>query len=143
MYSSVVSSKDEKENIKAWLKQIKKDRFWLAEQCGVHKRTVDSWFFKKSEIPAKALLTIYDLMSKEGETALDMDDFGVISIELDDDQYQIIKAAADRLGVDINTYCVEVINYCVSTEERRMNTVKTLKEMVKKQNQKDPLSSDE
>lgn len=138
-----MSSKDEKENIKAWLKQIKKDRFWLAEQCGVHKRTVDSWFFKKSEIPAKALLTIYDLMSKEGETALDMDDFGVISIELDDDQYQIIKAAADRLGVDINTYCVEVINYCVSTEERRMNTVKTLKEMVKKQNQKDPLSSDE
>lgn len=138
-----MSSKDEKENIKAWLKQIKKDRFWLAEQCGVHKRTVDSWFFKKSEIPAKALLTIYDLMSKEGETALVMDDFGVISIELDDDQYQIIKAAADRLGVDINTYCVEVINYCVSTEERRMNTVKTLKEMVKKQNQKDPLSSDE
>lgn len=31
-------------NLKAWLKAIGKNREWLAEQCGVKKRTVDSWF---------------------------------------------------------------------------------------------------
>lgn len=31
------------EAIKSWLKSIKKDRAWLAGQCGVSKSTVDGW----------------------------------------------------------------------------------------------------
>lgn len=141
-----MNSKDEKENVKAWLKQIKKDRFWLAEQCGVHKRTVDSWFFKKSEIPAKALLTIYDLMTKQGysstETDRDVDDLEVISVELEDEQYQILQAAADSLGMDINTYCTKVINNFLSTEEKRMDALKFFIEMAKEQRSKGSLSSE-
>lgn len=39
------------EQIKDWLKKIEKDRFWLAEQCGVAKSTVDGWMSKKSKRP--------------------------------------------------------------------------------------------
>lgn len=33
-----------RQELKAWLKAIGKNREWLGEQCGVKKRTVDSWF---------------------------------------------------------------------------------------------------
>lgn len=54
-----------KEEIKTWLKSIEKNRQWLADQCEVDKRTVDSWFFKTSSIPAKAILIIQKLMGGE------------------------------------------------------------------------------
>lgn len=54
-----------KDDIKKWLKAIEKDRFWLAEQCGVDKRTVDSWFFKTSDIPPRAILIIQKLMKDD------------------------------------------------------------------------------
>ncbi|MCD8061921.1 MAG: hypothetical protein LUE13_06225 [Akkermansiaceae bacterium] len=107
--------KNEKENVKAWLKQIKKDRFWLADQCGVHKRTVDSWFFKKSEIPAKALLTIYDLMADQGyfssktNPIVNKSDMISLKVKLDNDLYQIIQAEAKRHDLDINTFCSDFI----------------------------------
>lgn len=54
-----------KDDIKKWLKAIGKDRFWLAEQCGVDKRTVDSWFFKTSDIPPRAILIIQKLIKDD------------------------------------------------------------------------------
>lgn len=33
-----------RQELKAWLKAIGKNREWLGKQCGVKKRTVDSWF---------------------------------------------------------------------------------------------------
>mgnify|MGYP007107646658 FL=1 len=137
MYSNTVSSKDEKENVKAWLKKIKKDRFWLAEQCGVHKRTVDSWFFKKSEIPAKALLTIYDLMFKQGylstEEELVVDESGMVTLELefDSEQYQIIKTEAERRGLDAGTYCSELIQNAFSTDEEWTRLIKFIRKIKK------------
>lgn len=137
LYSNTVSSKDEKENVKAWLKKIKKDRFWLAEQCGVHKRTVDSWFFKKSEIPAKALLTIYDLMFKQGylstEEELVVDESGMVTLELefDSEQYQIIKTEAERRGLDAGTYCSELIQNAFSTDEEWTRLIKFIRKIKK------------
>ena len=132
-----MSSKDEKENVNAWLKKIKKDRFWLAEQCGVHKRTVDSWFFKKSEIPAKALLTIYDLMFKQGhlstEEELVVDESGMVTLELefDSEQYQIIKTEAERRGLDAGTYCSELIQNAFSTDEEWTRLIKFIRKIKK------------
>lgn len=132
-----MSSKDEKENVKAWLKKIKKDRFWLAEQCGVHKRTVDSWFFKKSEIPAKALLTIYDLMFKQehlsSEEELVVDESGMVTLEVefDNEQYQIVKTEAERRGLDVGTYCSELIQNAFSTDEEWTRLIKFIRKMGK------------
>lgn len=35
-----------KDEIKAWLASIGKDRHWLAEQIGSTKGTIDQWFYK-------------------------------------------------------------------------------------------------
>ena len=142
MYSSVVSSKDEKENIKAWLKQMKKDRFWLAEQCWVHKRTVDSWFFKKSEIPAKALLTIYNLMAKQkilsSETGLVVDKSGMVTLELefDREQYEVVEAEAERRGLDVSTYCSELLKDAFSTDEGWIRFIRLIRKMEKEKDAK-------
>lgn len=56
-----------KEQVKNWMKESGTSREELAKICGVDKRTVDSWFFKKSEIPAKALIIIQSLMSETSE----------------------------------------------------------------------------
>lgn len=43
-----------KHDIKSWLRKNEIDRFWLAEQCGVNKRTVDNWLSSPRTIPLKA-----------------------------------------------------------------------------------------
>ena len=52
-----------KEDIKKWLKDIGRDRFWLAEQCKVDKRTVDSWLSSDRALPARAIILINQLMT--------------------------------------------------------------------------------
>lgn len=62
----------DKQTIKTWLKRIKKNRAWLAEQCDVSKRTVDDWLSTTRELPAKAILSIQSLMNDDalnGQTA--------------------------------------------------------------------------
>lgn len=49
-------------NIKAWLKLIKKDRAWLADQCGVSAPTVDGWLSAGRNIPEPAAKIIRQLM---------------------------------------------------------------------------------
>lgn len=48
-----------------WLKAAGHDRFWLAESCGVLKRTVDNWLSSSRAIPRKAQLIIKALMASE------------------------------------------------------------------------------
>ena len=49
----------------SWLKAAGHDRFWLAESCGVQKRTVDNWLSSSRAIPRKALLIIKSLMASK------------------------------------------------------------------------------
>lgn len=53
-------------NIIAWLKGIKKDRAWLAEQCGVSATTVNGWLSAGRNIPAPSAKIIRQLMIKGG-----------------------------------------------------------------------------
>lgn len=56
-----------KERIKQWLRAQLRSRSWLAEQCGVKKRTVDNWLSSPQAIPAKALRIIERLMSSDAD----------------------------------------------------------------------------
>lgn len=56
-----------KEEIKKWLRTIGKDRFWLAEQCKVDKRTVDSWLSTNKGVGSQALLKIQQLMGEDAQ----------------------------------------------------------------------------
>ena len=53
------------QEIICWLKAAGHDRFWLAESCGVQKRTVDNWLSSSRAIPRKAQLIIKALMASE------------------------------------------------------------------------------
>lgn len=55
-----------KEDIKQWLKDKRRDRQWLAEQCFVKKSAVDKWFEKGKEIPIAKVALIKKLMILEG-----------------------------------------------------------------------------
>lgn len=49
--------------VKSWLKSTGKNRDWLADKCGVSKRTVDCWMAASGTIPARAILVLQDLMA--------------------------------------------------------------------------------
>jgi hypothetical protein len=51
-------------HIKAWLKGIRKDRAWLADQCGVSAPTVDGWLSAGRNIPEPSAKIIRQLMIK-------------------------------------------------------------------------------
>lgn len=90
-----------KEDVKKWLKAIGKDRFWLAEQCGTTKRTVDDWLSTGRAIPAKAVLVIQQLMNGGAESS------PRLVIEFTDEEWAIIcdamKAHKETFLEFINT----------------------------------------
>lgn len=54
-----------KTRVRSWLKKsIRKDRQWLADECGVHKRTVDNWLSSKRPIPLRARKLIITKMGQ-------------------------------------------------------------------------------
>lgn len=77
-----------KEDIKKWLKAIGKDRFWLSEQCGAPKRTIDNWLAPGGDLPAKAILIIQKLMNGEADSS------PRIVIDFTDEEWSIICEAA-------------------------------------------------
>lgn len=68
-----------KQEIKAWLKAIGKNRDWLADQCNVKKVTIDKWFTEQGKIPVEKLLKIQQLMtdSSPGEAVQHGDIFEI------------------------------------------------------------------
>lgn len=53
-----------KSDIKAWMKENRKNCKWLAEQCGVSIHTVYGWMSVRREIPSKSLVRIRELMGE-------------------------------------------------------------------------------
>lgn len=113
-----------REEVKQWLKKIEKDRFWLAEQCGVTKVSVDGWF-SRNNFPSKVLLIIQQLMgadlpSKEPPYDFpDIDTLGKITVTLPDDLQDLVYSEASRLNIKANVYCSLAVEWCATTEEGR------------------------
>lgn len=62
----------EKDEVKAWLKTIGKDRYWLAEKTNAARLTIDTWLSRSRPIPKRAQALISHLMNEypfSGETA--------------------------------------------------------------------------
>ncbi|MBT9449812.1 hypothetical protein ICN84_06945 [Akkermansia glycaniphila] len=56
-----------RQKIKDWLKEIGKNRYWLAEQCNVSKKTVDSWLSSNQPVSPKVIKIIEGLMVQHGQ----------------------------------------------------------------------------
>lgn len=66
--------KTSKESIKTWLaERPERSREWLANKCGVTKRTVDNWLSSGIEIPLKAQRLLESLM-RDDEAVAKADD---------------------------------------------------------------------
>lgn len=92
---------DELEEIRRWLASIGKDRKWLAEQCGVSKRTVDGWFSrdKDRKMPKLALEFIRRIMRDNalGELRMTFDEWDEIRNAMDQSGYNRF----DEFAIDV------------------------------------------
>lgn len=77
-----------KADIKKWLKTSGKSREWLAEQCGVDKRTVDLWLSISRKVPSKAILIIQRLMAEKVSPILPQ-----VELDFTDEEWEVISAA--------------------------------------------------
>lgn len=73
-----------KEDVKKWLKSIGKDRFWLSQELGAPKRTIDNWLAPGGKLPAKAILSIQRLMNGEADSS------PRIVLDFTDDEWAVI-----------------------------------------------------
>lgn len=77
-----------KADIKKWLKASGKSREWLAEQCGVDKRTVDLWLSISRKVPSKAILIIQRLMTEKASPILPQ-----VELDFTDEEWEVISTA--------------------------------------------------
>lgn len=91
------------QEIKAWLKQTKRDRKWLADQCSVSKPTVDGWLSEnltqKRGIPRHQQNIIAGLMYKEEPVA------PMFTL----DQFAKIQQGAQAMGVGIQEFVEQAV----------------------------------
>ncbi len=123
-----------KEEIKEWLKEIGKDRFWLAIQCSTGKRAVDKWFEKKGEVPAKAILVIQQLMADTGwknpehkqEDLPNQESLGLMFVRLNADIQELVYEESCRLGLSVSAYCSLAVEYAATNSDMRDIILKML-----------------
>lgn len=92
------------ETIKSWLKHNQKDRKWLADQCGVHKQTVDGWLSANRPISAPSAKIIRGIISKGG---------GALNPRLTLEQYQQAQAAANSKNLSLEEWIAELIKSAI------------------------------
>lgn len=105
----------EKSDVKAWLKAIKRNRDWLAEECGVKKRTADNWLSSSQPISTQAtrlierLMVQYPAAGSTPETPPSAAD-NAITLTVDDATFDAWNKAATAEGKLLRQWCVDVIN---------------------------------
>lgn len=110
-----------KNDIKKWLKTIKKDREWLAKQCGLNsKQSVDNWFAATGKIPKAKLLLIQRLMAETQPPPYEIegkDNMGKLFITLNEASQDAVLAECRRLNITLSAYCSLVMEWCATTPE--------------------------
>lgn len=96
-----------KEEIKKWLKSIGQDRFWLAQQCGVEKGTVDMWLSTNRNISSKAVIKIQQLMTESQHTNTPS---ASLSVPIPPEFEARIKAEADKLRLAIDEFVMKILS---------------------------------
>lgn len=112
-----------KKEIKEWLKGIGENRFWLADQCGVAKVTIDKWLSSERDIPAKALLIIQRIMdevSKKEECGEDQEPDVIMSLDFSDEEMEVVRRFQKNFpGIDLENYLRnKVIELCAGLDKQ-------------------------
>ena len=113
-----------KEEIKDWLKGIGKDRFWLADKCGVEKVSVDGWFTSRGRVPSYALLVIQNLMKNTTEASMlsecSSDESLLSSLNFSPEEMEIVRGFQKNFpGIDLESYLrSKVIDLCTGLDKQ-------------------------
>ena len=112
-----------KKEIKEWLKNIGKDRFWLANQCRVEKVTIDKWLSSERDIPSKALLIIQNLMAEKAtvDSISDNSESSLIkSLEFSEEEMKVVRQFQKNFpGIDLESYLRnKVIELCAGLDKQ-------------------------
>ncbi len=97
------------EDIKTWLKEIGKDRAWLAEKTLVSKRTVDNWLSAGKPIVPQKMELIEKLMSGEEE----------IEFELPPDFEKQLRAMADEMHKNLEDMVSHILQITARAHQKR------------------------
>lgn len=105
----------EKSDVKAWLKAIGKNRDWLAQQCGVKKRTADNWLSSSQPISTQATRLIERLMEQYPATGNAPATYpsaaeNSITLTVNAATFDAWNRAATAEGKLLRQWCVDVIN---------------------------------
>ena len=109
----------DRDQIKNWLRASGKDRFWLAEQCGVEKVSVDGWF-SRNNFPKAQLALIQKLISETQPPPYEIegkDNMSKLFITLDPESQDAVLAECRRLNITLSAYCSLVVEWCATTPE--------------------------
>lgn len=109
----------DRDQIKNWLRASGKDRFWLAEQCGVEKVSVDGWF-SRNNFPKAQLALIQKLISETQVPPYEIegkDNMSKLFITLDPESQDAVLAECRRLNITLSAYCSLVVEWCATTPE--------------------------
>ena len=112
----------EKSEVKAWLKAIKRTRDWLAEECGVKKRTADNWLSSSQPISTQATRLIERLMEQypaagNAPATYPSAAENSITLTVDDATFDAWNRAATAEGKLLRQWCVDVINDALQDDE--------------------------
>ena len=105
----------QKSDIKKWLKEIGKNRDWLAEQCGVTRGGINIWLSSSRPIPKQSGRLIERLMEQypaAGNTPATYPSAAenAITLTVDDATFDAWNRAATAEGKLLRQWCVDVIN---------------------------------
>lgn len=109
----------DRDQIKNWLRASGKDRFWLAEQCGVEKVSVDGWF-SRNNFPKAQLALIQKLISETQPPPYEIegkDNMSKLFITLNPESQDAVLAECRRLNITLSAYCSLVVEWCATTPE--------------------------
>ena len=110
---------DFKKKLKQWLKENKKDRFWLAEKCLVSKKTIDDWLTSRGTIPETKMKLIHQLMGENINSATEH------SLNEEEQQQLFLDVNASHMEEMIRKTEAELFHdYTVEELEKARDTAK-------------------
>lgn len=112
----------QKSDIKKWLKEIGKNRDWLAEQCGVTRGGINIWLSSSRPIPKQSGRLIERLMEQYPATGNAPATYpsaaeNAITLTVNDATFDAWNRAATAEGKLLRQWCVDVINDALRDDE--------------------------
>lgn len=92
------------------LRNVGKNRKWLAEELFLSSRTIDKWF-EKGFIPLKKRELIKKILGDaEEKLHTEFPEIKSIVLEFTPEQYAVVEAEANRRGLSVEEWSTEVLH---------------------------------